>query len=382
MDSFPLQFTAPKVKEPSFETYMEQAITLNGHGDLNRIKVEDAPVPEFIEDDLVEVEVFYCGLNFMDNYLRLGIIRNTDFPVIMGSECSGIAPASGYEVCDIEEGQRVLCLKMQGGLFHGIAQVPRKNCFPVPDNIRLIDAVGLGLNFLVAYLCLFDLARLRTGQTVFMQSIAGGVGTAVVQLARLVPLVKIVGTASVTKHEKLRALGVDRVFRHDENYVGQILEEYPGGADIVINTNGGVDIEKCLKLVKACGRLINIGSNSTAIYPKTKFWGLKRPSWDTRQISTTHMIKRNCAVIGLNVGDYLENDTKKVQKILTTVFQLYTREQIHPQIHSILEFEKVVDGMRQLCSRENCGKVILSVQDEAARLEVPEYVLNPPRRVR
>ncbi|XP_047115797.1 synaptic vesicle membrane protein VAT-1 homolog [Schistocerca piceifrons] len=187
----------------------------------------------------------------------------------MGSECCGVVRRVGAGVDDLEStevarwlrqaGRKVLCLWMQGGLFRRVVQVPRGHCFALPASATLTHSAALGLDCLVAYLCLFDLGRLRKAGVVFMQSLAGGVGTAVAQLARTVPLVTVLGTASESKHDKLWRLGVNGVYRHEEDYVERILSLYPEGVDVAIVRSGGAETEKFLRLLKPCGRLITIG---------------------------------------------------------------------------------------------------------------------------
>ncbi|XP_049827092.1 synaptic vesicle membrane protein VAT-1 homolog isoform X2 [Schistocerca gregaria] len=353
MEYFPLQYNAPTV-------------------------VKRSPLAVHLGEEEVEVEVYYCGVNFTDNYLRLGIIRNSDFPVIMGSECSGIIMRVGAGVTDIKIGQGVLVLKMHGGLFRRAVNVPRKNCFVLPDNISLRSAVALGLNSLMAHLCLFELGGLREGQTVFMQSIAGGVGTSVIQLARTVPNVTVLGTASESKHKRALALGVNRIFHHKEKYFDKISKEYPDGADIIINSNGGRDMEKCLKFLKPCGRLINIGTNSTVVYPKAVTWRGKMPTWDCRSICTTPLIQKSQKVVGVNIGYFLERYPQKVQSILNRIFELRALWKIRPCIHSKIEIEQVTTAIELLCNRENYGKVILVAQDEPFLLNEPGHRISSP----
>ncbi|XP_049785834.1 synaptic vesicle membrane protein VAT-1 homolog [Schistocerca cancellata] len=361
MDSFPLQYTAPTVIPATDTTRMVKSITLHGHGQFRRIKVEETPLEVNLASNHVEIEVRYCGLNFTDNYLRLGIIRNSNFPVIMGSECSGVITRLGEDIIDFEVGQKVLCLKMQGGLFRHVVQVPRKHCFEVPRDTDLKDAVAIGLNFLVAHVCLFEFGDLKPRHKIFMQSIAGGVGTAVIELAKTIPLVKIYGSASESKHRKLNALRIDRAFEHEEDYVEEILEGHPEGLDVVINSNGGTDVEKCFKMLNQRGMLINIGSNSTAIYPRTTIWGM-RPTWDTKYVSSAELVSKNLSVAGLNIGRFMENYPRLTQDILNELFDLHSIGEIEPHVHSVLPFEKVAVGITQLCKRENYGKVILDLK--------------------
>ncbi|XP_049828547.1 synaptic vesicle membrane protein VAT-1 homolog isoform X4 [Schistocerca gregaria] len=346
MDLLPLQFTAPSV-------------------------VTEAALQKDVCDDHVEVEVHYCGLNLTDHYLRLGIIRNKLFPVIMGSECSGIVTRVGSAVTDLQEGQKVLCLQMQGGLFRHVVHVQRKYCFPLPEDISLKDAVSLGLNFVVAHFCLYKFGCLAKAEKVFMQSVAGGVGTALIQLAQTVDDVEVVGTASESKHEKLRSLGVKRVFRHDD-YETEILQNYPEGVDIVVNTNGGSDLEKCLKILRPVGKLVLLGSNSTATYSKYTSWGLMRPKWDGGSLSSADVVSKNYCIAGVNIGMWLDLHPEAVQRSLNEIFKLYSSGKIQPCIHAVLPFEDVAEGMTQLCRRENLGKVILEVKQKAAETPAVE----------
>ncbi|XP_049827514.1 synaptic vesicle membrane protein VAT-1 homolog [Schistocerca gregaria] len=364
MDASPLQPQVPRAIEATEDNRLVPSVVLTGHGRMKRIKVMNTPLPHALKDDHVEVEVFYCGLNFTDNYLRLGIIRSEAFPVVMGSECCGIVRRVGAAVDDLEAGRKVLCLWLQGGLFRRVVQVPRGHCFALPASATLKHAAALGLDCLVAYLCLFDLGRLRKAGVVFMQSLAGGVGTAVAQLARTVPLATVLGTASESKHDQLWRLGVNGVYSHEEDYVERISSLYPEGVDVAIVRSGGAETEKFLRLLKPCGRLITIGSDSTATYPRTITMTLQRPTWDTKYVSSAELVNKNVIVAGLNVGDMIKNHSYDVQIMLDNVFDLYFQEKIKPQIHSVLPFEKMTDGLELLCRRENFGKVLLVVQDE------------------
>ncbi|XP_047115793.1 synaptic vesicle membrane protein VAT-1 homolog [Schistocerca piceifrons] len=318
----PLQFNAPRV-------------------------VEDAPLPVELPEDHVEVRVSHCGLNFTDNYLRLGIILNLDFHVLMGSESSGTVTRVGRRVNDVQV-KRADSGNGHDGRLYSICRFSSK-------------AMGL-----IRQLGSEESAYSHLPQRFPNRS---GVGTAVIQLARTVPQVTILGTASFSKHVSLRYLGVKRVFRHEQDYVSNIMEAYPDGVDLVINSAGGADITKCLSLLKPCGRLVTIGTNSSAKYPKTTLWGL-RSTWNTKRIPSADIIGRNHAISGLNVGHYLENNQKKVRSILDRVFQLRAERTIRPRIHSVLDFERVGEALVQLWRRENLGKVLLVVQQDSPQLRV------------
>lgn len=89
-------------------------------------------------------------------------------------------------------------------------------------------------------------------------NVIGGVGCAATQLANTIKDVVVVGTASDSKHEKLKKKGVSHVL-HYENYVAQAKDISPQGFDLIIDSIGGPNIEISQTLLKPCGRLIIIG---------------------------------------------------------------------------------------------------------------------------
>lgn len=89
----------------------------------------------------------------------------------------------------------------------------------------------------------------------------GGVGCAATQLAKTVQDTTIVGTASASKHEKLKNNGVSHVL-HYENYVSQAKQISPQGFDLIIDSIGGPNIEISRTLLKPCGRLVIIGNSN------------------------------------------------------------------------------------------------------------------------
>ena len=90
------------------------------------------------------------------------------------------------------------------------------------------------VNGLTAYQMLHGSAKVRAGQTVLVLGASGGVGTILVQLARLAG-VRVIGTASPRHHEALRALGAEPIDYHDSDLAARVRELTPGGVDAVFD---------------------------------------------------------------------------------------------------------------------------------------------------
>ncbi|XP_049812923.1 synaptic vesicle membrane protein VAT-1 homolog [Schistocerca nitens] len=129
---------------------------------------------------------------------------------------------------------------------------------------------------------------------------------------------------------------------------------------MVINSHGGDDVEKCIKLLKPFGRLIIIGSNSSAAYPKACWLG--KPTWNSGNIASSEIIRKNVIVTGVNAGDFLENSPQGARCVMEQIFRLHASRKIKPIVDCFLSLSKVTDGLRKLSSRKNYGKVVLVVR--------------------
>jgi len=92
------------------------------------------------------------------------------------------------------------------------------------------DAAGFLVNYLTAYQLLFRMANVREGDKVLISMAAGGVGVAATQLCKTIPNVTVFGTASASKHEKIKEFGVDYPIDYRaSDYVDQIKKISPEG---------------------------------------------------------------------------------------------------------------------------------------------------------
>ncbi len=112
-----------------------------------------------------------------------------------------------------------------------------------------VKACSLGLNYLTAYALLFTKANVTKGQTVLVHSAAGGVGTALIELARLSG-VNVMGTASASKHKLVRKLGAEPIDYQSDDFVQVIQSKYPNGVDAAFDARGGHHLHRTLKTVK------------------------------------------------------------------------------------------------------------------------------------
>jgi len=237
-----------------------RSIQVNSFGGLKSVKVVEKPEPAQPAEDEVLIRVQSAGVSYNDLLCRQGSLNNLPKPPFsLGFEAAGLVESVGEKV-DLKVGDRVACLA-NTQCWSELVLVPSKYVYKLPEGVDYDQAVALTLNYVLAHYLLFDVANLKSGQSVFIQSCAGGVGQALVQLASTVENVIIIGTASKSKHEKIE--NVTHLFDHADDYVSEIRKLFPDGISHVLSSQDS-DLNKCYGLLKPLGSYVLYGSSNTA----------------------------------------------------------------------------------------------------------------------
>src|ERR1700726_62227 len=131
----------------------------------------------------VVVEVHAAGVSFPELLQTRGEYQlKPPLPFVPGSEVGGVV-RSATDGADVKPGDRVAAFCMLGG-FAETTVAPEYLTFAVPDSLDFAQAASLVLNYHTAYFALVLRGRLKAGETVLVHGAAGGVGTAVIQVAR------------------------------------------------------------------------------------------------------------------------------------------------------------------------------------------------------
>jgi NADPH:quinone reductase-like Zn-dependent oxidoreductase len=202
-------------------------------------------VLQWVEDELpspapghLRVKVLAAGVAYADILMRRGLYPGTPaFPFTPGYDIVGDIDALGPNVTEFRVGQRVAALTMTGG-YSRFTNVPAAHLVPVPDGLDPAEAVSLVLNYVTAYQMVHRVAQLREKQSLLVHSAAGGVGTAALQLGKVIGLVMF-GTASKPKHALLTGLGATAIDYRSENFVDRIRRLAPDGLDCILDPIGG-----------------------------------------------------------------------------------------------------------------------------------------------
>jgi NADPH:quinone reductase-like Zn-dependent oxidoreductase len=244
----------------------------------------------------VLLRVHACSLNHLDVDIRAGVSRFAiELPHTVGYELVGTVAALGKQVTGWRVGERVapyfcttcgtctycrggqepLCSGMQFLSFAtpgGCAELT--TCSPsqlvrVPADLSDVAAAAVQVAFSTSWHMLFDRARLRAGETILVDSVGSGIGSAAVQLAKLAGAF-VIGTAS--SDEKLghaRALGMDVGINYTrDDVVAEVMRLTAGvGVDVAYEHVGGALFQAALDSVATDGRLVTCGAHGGEVVP-------------------------------------------------------------------------------------------------------------------
>jgi NADPH:quinone reductase-like Zn-dependent oxidoreductase len=150
-------------------------------------------------------------------------------------------------------GDAVLGFARNTGSYAEFAVVPVASLAKKSKALSFEEAAGVPIAGETAYRSLHEAAKIRKGQTILIQGAAGGVGSAAVQIAKAAGL-RVIGTASASNHDFLKALGVDQVI----DYKSQRFEDLVKNVDVVLNTVDSDTATRSTRVLREGGTLVSI----------------------------------------------------------------------------------------------------------------------------
>ncbi|XP_041376044.1 synaptic vesicle membrane protein VAT-1 homolog-like [Gigantopelta aegis] len=336
-----------------------KSVVLTGFGGVKMVKVLQKPEPTAKEGEVL-VRVKACGVNFPDLMVRQGVMDHPPkTPVIMGFECSGIVEAVGENTTGFSVGDRVIGFTNYGA-WAELAAIPSNHVFKMPDNMSFQDGAALVMNYVTAYVLLFDLANLRKGHSVLVHSVGGGVGHAITQLCKTVEDVTVFGTASSHKHDAIKA-NVSHLFDHSTDYAQEIRKINSEGVDIVLDCLCAEDTNRGINLIKPMGKYLLYGSSNIVTGETKSFFSFAKSWWQVDKVSPIKLFDENKMIGGFQLRRLVFNQGQHtyVRDIVNKLFALYNSAKINPTVDSVWAFEDVGEAMQKIHDRKNIGKLIL-----------------------
>ncbi len=340
-----------------------KAICFRAHGGPEVLEVTDIPTPQPSARE-VRVKVKAVALNHLDVWVRTGWSGlKVSLPHVLGSDIAGVVDAVGSEVADIAIGAEVVvnpglscgacerCLRgddnlcrqyaiigehVQGGYAEFLC-VPRQNILPKPKALSFEQAACLPLTFLTAWAMLVRRAQLQAGETVLIHAAGSGVGSAGVQIAKLLGA-RVIATASTDeKLAKAKTLGADVVINYATH---DFLEEVKKATqkklvDVVFEHTGASTWAKSVACLPSGGRLVTCGATT---------------GHDV-QLDLRVLFYKRISLLGSTMGS--KGD-------LFRVMQLVDEGKLRPVLDRVLPLTSAAEAHRLLTNRSSFGNVVLT----------------------
>jgi NADPH2:quinone reductase len=235
--------------------YTRIVVANYGGPDELRVVEEQCPEPKAGE---VLVRVLASGVALPDIMAREGVHPETPpVPFTPGWDLVGVVDRLGGGVSGLEQGQIVAAMPISGAYAEFVC-LPQGEIVPVPSGLDAAEAVSLVLNYITAYQMMHRVAHVQAGQRALIHGAAGGVGTALLQLGRLVGL-EMYGTCSSRGAATVSNLGGIPIDYQQQDFWQEIQRLTKDGADVVFDPFGGVHLWHSRKALRPGGSVVGYG---------------------------------------------------------------------------------------------------------------------------
>jgi NADPH2:quinone reductase len=321
-----------------------RAVEFQEYGGPEVLRTVEAEVP-VPGPGQVSVDVAYAGLNFADVKARAEGYRVPSLPFVPGLEVSGRVRAVGPGVEGLSAGQEVVALT-EGGGYADVVTARATAVFPLPHGTDLRTAAALPTVLPTAYALLHRVGRLQPGETVLVQGAAGGVGTALGQLARAAGAGAVYGVVSSPEKDKYA-----REFGYDDVFVGefeQAARTATGGrgVDLALDPVGGDTLRAGLASLAPFGRLVSYGNASGA-----EPWTVGQPE----------LYPRGLSVAGFSILTLARTDPAALRALTERALATAADGTVSMPVTAEFTLEDAPDAHRLLDSRTSTGKLLLRV---------------------
>lgn len=255
-----------------------RAAFLNQTGSPDVIQFGELDNPIAAEGEVL-IRVHAVSVNPIDTYVRSGAIAfELPQPFIPGCDAAGVVEAIGPDVHHVAVGDRVWCTNQgllgRQGTFAEKIVISQKWCFPLADSVSFDDAAACGLVAVTAHLGLFREANLQAGETILVIGGSGGVGSMVVQMAKLTGARVIATAGSAVKCDLVRDLGADVVINYRTESIEDVVKRVsPKGVCVFWETRREPDFDLAVELMAGRGRIILMaGRDARPSFPVGPFY--------------------------------------------------------------------------------------------------------------
>ena len=343
------------VRYPPRTMTQVQITRVGGPEVLRALDVPSPPLPP----DHVRIKVSAAGVNFADVHMRLGLGTEAPrVPFVPGFEVAGVVAELGPGVRAFRRGERVLAACRFGGYSSEIV-LPAFQVRRTPRRLSDKEAASIPIAFMTAWIALVEMARIREGDRVLVPGAAGGVGTAIVQVAARAGAQVVAVVGSSEKKESVRALGASRAF----TYAELAASDHPDTRNfsVVLDARGGAHLKDSMRRLAPGGRVVSYGVSSLVAGRKRSIPHAIKSLLQTPILTPIGLAMANRGIFGLNMLKLFDTEQGMglLLQAMDGMLEGFQAGLFKAVVAKSFPLAKAGDAHAYLQSRKNYGKVVL-----------------------
>ena len=334
-----------------------QRVLVNRYGgpEVLELAEQDPPRPGRGE---ARVRVLAAGVSYADLLIRAGAYMGGPRPPFTpGYELVGIVDEVGEGCSALRVGQRVAALTVSGSYAEHVC-LPETALIPVPAETDPAQTVSLVLNYVTAHQLLHRVAGAARGESVLVHGAAGGVGTAVLELAPRAGL-RVLGTASTSRCDLVARLGATPIDRTQEDFVARARQLTGGGVDVALDGIGGRLSLRSYRALGRGGRLVIFGHASTMAGGRRSMRGWLSWYAATGLVGAAGLVSPRRSVLPYRIAKLRDRHPEWFRDDLTKLAELLRRGEIDPIVAERLPLGEARRAHELLGAGAVQGKLVL-----------------------
>ncbi len=339
-----------------------RALRVAEHGGLDALTWAEVADPKAGPGEVL-VEVRACGVNHLDLWVRRGVTGHRfPLPIIPGCDVAGVIAEVGAGVTGLDSGRKVLVApgfgcgtcqacslgndhlcrdygilgETRDGGYAPLVVVPARCVLDLPERLSFEEGAAFPLSFLTAWHMLVARAEVQPGETVLVHAAGSGVGSAAVQIARLLGARVLATAGSAAKLERAGELGAAETINYRETDFADEVSRLTGkrGVDVVIEHVGQATWDGSVRSLAKGGRLVTCGATTGPV----------------GELHLPRLFFKSLSILGSTMGSRGE---------LHRIVQLVGEGKLSPVLDRVLPLTQAREAHRALEDREAFGKIVL-----------------------
>lgn len=314
-----------------------KSIVVNEFGAPEVMKLTDEEIPA-VSPEQVLVKLEAIGVNPVECYIRTGGYASLpSLPYTPGTDGAGIIHTIGSKVQGIEVGDRVYLYGSISGTYAEYSLCLPEQVYRLPGRISYAEGAALGIPYFTAWRALFHKGSAVAGETVLIHGASGGVGTTLVQMARVAGLTVIGSAGTVAGRQLVLDQGAHYAINHADT--SKVLEITRGnGPDLIIEMLANVNLQSDLQIIANQGRIIIVGNRGLV------------------DIDPRIMMRKEVNLKGVTLTAATASDLRIMHNAIFAGLELLV---LNPVIDKSFSLGEAAEAHKYIMDEHSAGKIVL-----------------------